>query len=320
MKVRLIRVAGADLNLFEFDFDLTWMAFFLNADEQIYGRYGGRDASGPDSRNTLAGLKHAMEAALAAHKTRTETPKPRMEKPFKVDDYPAARRSRGCIHCHMVSEFRRDDLKSLGTWARDDVWVYPLPENVGITLEKDRGDFVKSVKAASPADRAGLRGGDRLRNLNGYSIASFGDAQYALHKAPKKGRIPIAWERGGQITEGNLEVAKGWRKTNLTWRPSMLSLLPSLSLSGDDLTPAQKKALGLGEKRLAFKQESFVHREAKAAGVQPGDIIIGINNQVQDMAMLEFFGYVRQNFLVGDKVSINILRNGKRVDLPMTLK
>jgi S1-C subfamily serine protease len=220
----------------------------------------------------------------------------------------------------MVSEFRRDYLKSLGTWTRDEVWVYPLPENVGITLEKDRGDFIKSVKAASPADRAGLRTGDRLRELNDHSIASFGDIQYALHKAPKKGRIPIAWERSGQMTNGHLEVAEGWRKTNLTWRPSMLSLLPSLSLSGDDLTPAQKKALGLGEKRLAFKQESFVHREAKAAGVQPGDIIIGINNQVQDLAMLEFFGYVRRNFLVGDKITINILRNGKRFDLPMTLK
>lgn len=320
MKVRLIRVTGADLNLFEFDYDLTWMAFFLNADERIYGRFGGRDASGPDSRSSLAGLKYAMEAALAMHKISTDKPKPRPEKPRRAEDYPAAQRSRGCIHCHMVAEFRRDYLKSLGTWTRADVWVYPLPENVGITLETDRGDIVKAVKAASPADRAGLRPGDRLRTLNGYSIASFGDAQFALHKSPKKGLIPISWERDAKITLGKLDMPDGWRKTNLTWRPSMLSLLPSLSLSGDDLSAEQKKALGLGAKRLAFKQESFVHREAKAAGVQPGDVIIGINGQVQDMAMLEFFGYVRQNFLVGDKVTINILRNGKRVDLPMTLK
>ena len=44
-----------DLRRFEFDFDLTWYAFFLNADETIYGRYGGRDATSaalPQCRNT----------------------------------------------------------------------------------------------------------------------------------------------------------------------------------------------------------------------------------------------------------------------------
>ncbi len=320
MRVRLIRIAGADLNLFEFDYDLTWMAFFLNANEQIYGRFGGRDASSAESRNTLAGLNYAMTAALAKHQSSAAIAQARTEKPFKAENFPAARRTRGCIHCHMVAEFRRDYLKSLSKWSRNDIWVYPLPENVGVTLEKDRGDFVREVKPNSSAERAGLKAGDRFCPLNGRSIASFGDAQYALHKSPAKGRISAAWERDGKPMEGVIDLAEGWRKTNLTWRPSMLSLLPSLCLSGDDLTPAQKKALGLGEKRLAFRQETFVHREAKAVGVQAADVIIGINNQVQEMQMLEFFGYVRKNFLVGDKITINILRNGKRVDLPMTLK
>src|SRR5262249_25916769 len=106
----------------------------------------------------------------------------------------------------------------------------------------------------------------------------------------------------------------------LTWRPSMLALLPSLSLSGDDLTAAEKKALGLEVKRTAFRQEKFIHREAKAAGVQAGDIIIGIDNQVHELPMLEFFGHVRRNYLVGDKVMLNIIRKDKRIDLPMTLK
>ena len=100
----------------------------------------------------------------------------------------------------------------------------------------------------------------------------------------------------------------------------MLDLLPSLSLTGDDLTADEKKSLGLSERRLAFRQEKFIHREAKAAGVQAGDIIIGIDNQVHELPMLEFFGYVRRNYLVGDKITLNVIRNGKRIDLPMTLK
>lgn len=30
--------------------------------------------------------------------------------------------------------------------------------------------------------------------------------------------------------------ASGWRRTNVAWRPSMLDILPSLSLSGEDLS------------------------------------------------------------------------------------
>ena len=100
----------------------------------------------------------------------------------------------------------------------------------------------------------------------------------------------------------------------------MLHLLPSLCLTGDDLTLAEKKELGLPEKRLAFRQEKFVHREAKAVGIQAGDVIVGIDNQVHELKMLDFFAYVRRNFLVGDKVTLNVLRGGKRIDLPMTLK
>ncbi len=44
--MRLAQFEDLDLNLFEFDLDLTMMIFFLNADERIYGRYGGRDADG----------------------------------------------------------------------------------------------------------------------------------------------------------------------------------------------------------------------------------------------------------------------------------
>ena len=110
----------------------------------MYGRYGGRDASGADGRLSLAGFKYAMTSALAAHQRSVgEKAPPRAEKPLRVEDYPAAQRTRGeCIHCHQVAEFRRAQQKSLGTWKRDGLWVYPLPENVGITMDVDRGDRV----------------------------------------------------------------------------------------------------------------------------------------------------------------------------------
>lgn len=319
---RLVRISGADLNLFEFDYDLTWVAFFMNGEEKIYGRYGGRDASHPDHRLSLPGMRYAMQAALTAHRQDPKAkPAARPDKPLRVEDYPAARRNRDeCIHCHQVYEFRRAAQKEAGQWSRENVWGYPLPENVGLALDVDVGNRLKSVKAGSPAAKAGLQAGDLLMKLNDLPVASFADAQYALHKAPVKGQVPVVWTRDGKEQSARLELTEGWRKTNLTWRPSMLDILPSLTLYGDDLTPVQKKALGLSEKRLAFEQDKVVHSEAKKAGVLAGDVIIGINGEVMEMSMVDFLGHVRRNFLIGDQITLNVLRGGKRLTLPWTLR
>lgn len=308
-----------DLRRFEFDHDVTWYCFFLNADETIYGRYGGRDASDAEGRISTKGLRYAMQKALEAHRSPPPA-KPLAGQPFRAEDYNAARRHKGCIHCHNVNEFRRYDAKVAGTWDRNSVWVYPLPENVGITLDVDRGDKVTEVEAGSPADRAGIKPGDLIQKLNGYPVASFGDASYALHKAPAKGSIPVAWTRGGKSLSGKLEVAEGWRKTNLTWRPSLLDILPSLPFSADDLTAAEKKLLGLAESRAAIRQGMRVHESLQEAGVRAGDIVIGFDGKAIDGDIGDLLGFVRKNYLVGDTITINAIRDGKRVDLKLELK
>ena len=41
--VRVLRMNDVDTQLFRFDYDVTWYAFFLSPGERVYGRYGGRD-------------------------------------------------------------------------------------------------------------------------------------------------------------------------------------------------------------------------------------------------------------------------------------
>ena len=52
----------------------------------------------------------------------------------------------------------------------------------------------------------------------------------------------------------------------------------------------------------------------------PTDIIIGVDNKVLEMSMDQFLGYVRQNYLIGEPITLNIVRDGKRLDLKTTLK
>jgi len=319
--VRLLRIQQYDLNVFEFDWDLTWAVFFMHPDGKVLGRYGGRDASGADSRNSLVGLRYAMEAAIHTHAARAEEPAPKARKPFLIGQVPTAKRMTGggCIHCHQIKEILRAQDKEQGTWDRDKLWTYPLPENVGIRFEKDRENVVETIEKSSSADRIGLKPGDVVEKIHGLDVRSCADVQYAFHKAPVAGEIAVGWKRDGKLLEGKLVVAAGWKKTNITWRPSMLDLLPALTVYGDDLTAEEKQALGLGAAQLAFRQKDPVHSRAQAMGVRAGDVILGVDDEKLNLTVDGFLGYMRRNYLVGDRVILRLIRDGKRLDLPVKL-
>jgi S1-C subfamily serine protease len=89
-------------------------------------------------------------------------------------------------------------------------------------------------------------------------------------------------------------------------------------LFGDDLMPAEKKALGLSEKQLAFRQKTYVPSQAEKAGIRAGDVIFGIDDKQLEMDVRAFLEYVRNNYVIGEKATINLLRDGKRMNLSMT--
>ncbi len=323
--VRLTRVDNEDLNLFEFDYDVTFMVFFLNAERQVYARYGGRDAVNADHRQSLDGLQYTMKSVLAMHQRAQKEFAPKsQETPKYLRDLPAGggmRRGGGrCLHCHQVKATLNADLQRKGLWTRDSVWRYPLPENLGFDLELHRGNVIKEVKDQTPAAHAGLQVGDLIQRLNGVPIHSFGDVQYALDIAPKAGTIDIAWQRDGKAFKDKLALPEGWRKTDLTWRPSMQRYIPSARLYGTDLTPEEKQALGLSAKQLAFRQRDTVPTQAKDAGIRPGDIILGVDDKPLEMDVNDFLRYVERNYLIGDKLTVNLLRDGRRMSLAMTLQ
>ncbi len=165
-----------------------------------------------------------------------------------------------------------------------------------------------------------MKPGDRLAKVNGYPVASFADASYALHKAPWKGEIPVSWVRDGKVQSATLGLPDGWRKTNLTWRPSMLDILPPLPFVGDDLTAEEKQRLGLPASRAAFRQGDRIHSTLADAGLRAGDVVIGFNGVVVNGTMSDLLGYARRNYLVEDAVTVDVLRGGKRVGMRVVLK
>ena len=118
--MRVIQGNGIDLSLFQFDYDLTFAAFLMNADRTIYGRYGTRpDQEDPGKNISLQGFIASLKAALKLHgvypkgkealllkagrKSRYPTPEryPSLRK-FSPDIDYAGQVARSCIHCHQA--------------------------------------------------------------------------------------------------------------------------------------------------------------------------------------------------------------------------
>lgn len=295
--------------------------FFLNADQHIYGRYGGRDAEDADTRQSLAGLRYAMQAALEAHRRRAKATAPDTKhQPLTIDQIAAGRRPGGCVHCHQVNEMQHDALKRKFQWTSDDIWRFPPPDNLGLVLEVDRGNVVERIAPDSPAERIGLRPGDVIEQLGGLPVHSFGDAQFALDRAPKSGSVAVSWQRGDESLQGRLALKEGWRRTDISWRRSLQWAVPSARVFGRNLNEEERRARGLSAKQLAFWQLYPVSSPAEAAGVREGDIILGFDGKKLEMTAYTFLGYVRSHYLIGDEVTIDVLRGDKRLSLPMKLR
>lgn len=321
--VRLSRISGLDLRLFDFDHDLNFFVFFVDPEERVLGRYGGRDAHSAEARLSLIGLRHVMESALTRFARSRKEPVPKREGvPLRAENFVAAKRlNKGeCIHCHQINEFRREELVKAGQWTRDLVWRYPLPENIGLTLAVDEGNLIRRVRPDGPAATTGLRPEDRLRSVNGLEVASFADVQFALDRAPSQGAVAIGWLRDGKAVKGTLKLEPGWKRTDLGWRSSLRNLVVPLPFRGDDLSAQERQTLGLKERQLAFRQKRPLPESLKRIGLGEEDAIVGIDGVTPELTEVEFRGYLRSNYLLGDRVRLTVLRRGQRIELPLTFR
>ena len=65
--VRVTRMDNVDVALFDRDWNNAIYFFAINADEQVYLRYGGRESEDPDTYNSLDSLEVALREGLVLH-------------------------------------------------------------------------------------------------------------------------------------------------------------------------------------------------------------------------------------------------------------
>jgi len=328
---------GVNLRRFQFDYDTTWNAFFLDEKLNVYSRYGGRDAGEPEARLSKASLLQTMREVLTVHAQRqrlSPRQRRRLFQPvesgvFRPKDIPLLKQShQGCVHCHQVREYRFLQSAQAGTFSRRRIYNWPLPENVGIVFERTHGHRIRRVLKDSAAEQAGLTSGDVVTRINNVPIHSEYDVRWVLGRLNDSQPVQVTVSRTVRRRRDRsmrtrtvtvaLRLTGNWRETDISWRKSLRSLPLPFGFRGYSLTRSQRRELNILEDRLAIRVVSVRANGtslARRLGLRKTDTIVALEKQNRKRTLEELKSDLLRNYRAGDVVRFTVLRNGKSVPL-----
>ena len=329
--VRLVRANDFDLSLFQFDPDLTFAVFFLNADKTIYGRFGSRSDFRESERDiSLEGLRKAMRAALEMHdkypankkllagKTGNE---PRFA---TLKEYPWIKqrgfKSETCLHCHHLGTAEHMLFRSAKEAIPDKVlFPFPMPDVVGLKMDPKEKATILRVAQGSSAAKAGLRAGDEILTLEGQPILSTADVQWVLHNTGNTARLEATILREAKQQDVTLSIEEGWRhRSDIAWRATsgMLRRLAFGGMRFEELPDADRKRAGLADDELALRVR-VLYRNATAgrAGFRRGDILVEVEGMSDRVSESELLARILQDETSGSMIPVTVLRGRERVRL-----
>lgn len=344
--LRLIQANGLDLSLFQFDYDLTFSVFLMNADKTIYGRFGSRsDRKDAAKEITLEGFRKTLEGALELHKKypsnksqlsgkKGAPPLFPVPEEFPIlrgkftaqltEDKPVA----SCIHCHQVREAQRRYYRSEKK-PIDDELVYPwaMPDLIGLRLDPKERAWVLAVAPNSPAAAAGFKIGDDLLTLQNQPIISVADVQWVLHQAPSPAEITAVARNGTTTRQLKLRLPAGWRRqTDISWRTSTWDLrrMTTGGLVLTDADSAQRAKAGLKDSDLGLVVEYVgqynEHAVGKKAGFKKDDIILKLGEIQTKQTESQIMGRLLKTHFPGERVPALVLQGTNRVQLELLMQ
>ncbi len=319
VNLRLVQMKGVDLSLFQFDWNTTIAAFFLNADGTIYARFAPRE---PAAYSTAA-LRKTMERVLEAHAKPDRDPfkakrgpAPAWATPDAMPFIAGRMRDMHCIHCHHVwTGLVRSTLTEGRTIPLQIIYKYPSPAALGLAIDPDDGTSVKTVEGA--AEKAGLKVGDIVERAEGQPIFSTADLEWVLQHAPDKGELKLDVRRANDSKPLTVPLADGWRRGGR--RGLMAVLGPGMRL--EPLDAKAREAAGLAGGRLALRVTNVLRQgAAKDAGFRAGDVLVAVDGKSDPLAEDEFTVLIRTRHTLGAKIKIEVLRAGERVEIVYEVK
>ncbi|WP_010587285.1 Trx7/PDZ domain-containing (seleno)protein [Schlesneria paludicola] len=337
VSVRQVEMKGVDLSLFQFDYDLNWAGIFLNPDGVIYARYGTQSSEGADAYNSIDGLLATMNRVLELHANYPENREELDDKRGPVKPIASALELPGlrnrpkyaeqttkqnCIHCHNIHDAEHQQALDEGRYSWKMMWKYPLPERIGVKIDRRDGVKITEVVAGSAAATAGLVVGEDIVRMEGQRVTSIADIQWVLHHRPGTAtQVIVETNRSGSHT---LKLADDWKRDDFSWRASMWNAPPRFQAWAPALPDAGRAKLGIPESDSALEVR-WINRpsagglQAVADGLRENDVIVGVGGKTLRWNTRQFNAGLKQEYRVGDVLPLTVLRDGRREELMIKL-
>jgi serine protease Do len=167
---------------------------------------------------------------------------------------------------------------------------------------------------------SGIRAGDVITQAESARVITPADLQFVLNTIPDPGSVTLNLLRDGKpLPPAKLTLPAGWRKTDISWRPSQGGIAPQLGLWAEPLTPEQKRQRGIDADKLGLRVSFFFPSTAWAktrGDIQMNDVIIGLNGKtLPSMTTRQFHTYFRLNNEVGDTAVLTVLRGSEKREI-----
>ncbi len=317
--VRIIRMDTIDIGLFEHDRNNTIYFYILNADEQIYMRYGGRDNASPDTYLNIESLTLAAAKGLELHAN--PPPAPARPKPDFPKNYPMlverTFERNQCVECHLIGDYQNLHRQKDGTLDKL-VHLFRSPDlkTVGILLDVPKGLVLKEATGAAAA--AGMQAGDRLAKWEGTTVWTFADVQHRFGETPRTAKeAKLTVERGGKMVELTMTLPPRWWWAETKFRQS--SVEPRFYFDDRPLTADDKKAMGLPADGFAsmVKYVSSIARTMELHALQEGDVISAIDGKRVDPDAHTATLFLILRKLPGESAMLEVLRGGQKIEMPL---
>lgn len=341
--VRLINANSIDLQLFQFDYDLSFSTLIFNADRTVYGRYGSWQHQKDSQDTSLDTYRAALQRALAVHQSypdnkasltgkqgapasfHTPVDIPKVAERYGRDLDWKGNVVKSCVHCHQIGDaFRAVHRDSNQPIPEDLIYPMPAPETVGIKLSATDSLRIEEVAPNSAAANAKLQPGDTIESFNHQILISVADFAWVLHRSPTEGPLPIAIRRNDESHHLTLNLAKGWRqKTDISRRVGTWSLrgMTAGGLVLEDLDDTARTERGLDTQSLALWVKGLgqygPHGLAKRAGFQKEDVLTEIEGHTQRMTEGQLLGLLLTDPRGKRPLPTTLLRNGKRIQITL---
>jgi serine protease Do len=186
-----------------------------------------------------------------------------------------------------------------------------LAETFG--MKKPQGALVAKILPGSPAEKAELQIGDIITEFNGQQIETSGDLPPMVGITPINDKATLKIIRQGEVKTIEFKVGLLPDEVDKLADAKAAPKLPHnrLGINVIDLTDEQRKALEITKNGVMV--QDVAKGPAKDAGIQRGDVILRIqNNVIRDAA--DFEKSVKK-LPVGKSVAVLIQRQGSPVFL-----